>query len=70
MDKKDKEILKLSKLCQHWASHNDSHKENFLKWRNIVESKGLSKVVENLDKAIEMMDKCNEYLLLANKELE
>ncbi len=70
MDKKDKEILKLSKLCQHWASHNDSHKENFLKWRNIVESKGLNKVVENLDKAIEMMDKCNEYLLLANKELE
>lgn len=66
----DKEILKLSKLCQHWANHNDSHKESFLKWRDIAESKGLSKIVENLDKAIEMMDKCNEYLLSAHEELK
>ncbi|MFX0186247.1 MAG: hypothetical protein ACFE8A_00775 [Candidatus Hodarchaeota archaeon] len=66
----DKKILKLSKLCSYWASHNNSHKENFLKWRNIAETKGLNNVVENLDKAIEMMEKCNEYLLLARKELE
>ncbi len=70
MDKQDKEILKLSKLCQHWADHNDSHKENFLKWRNIAKEKGLESVKGNLDKAIEMLDKCNEFLLLANKELE
>ena len=70
MDKQDKEILKLSKLCQHWADHNDSHKENFLKWRNIDKEKGLESVKGNLDKAIEMLDKCNEFLLLANKELE
>lgn len=70
MDKKDKDILKLSKLCQHWANHNDSHKENFLKWRNVAEAKGLKNVVENLDKAIEMMEKCSEYLLDAQKELE
>ena len=66
----DKEILKISKLCQHWASHNDTHKENFLKWRNIAETKGLAKVVENLDKAIEMMEMCNEYLISAKNELE
>ena len=66
----DKEILKLSKLCQHWADHNESHKENFLKWRNIADSKGLKKVVEKLERAIEMMDKCNEYLISAQKELE
>ena len=70
MEKKDKEILKLSKLCLHWANHNESHKENFLKWRHIADSKGLINVAENLDKAIEMMDKCNEYLLSVNKELE
>lgn len=70
MEKKDKDILKLSKLCLHWASHNESHKENFLKWRNIAEIKGLNSVVENLDKAIEMMDKCSEYLLSVNKELD
>ncbi|MFX0034776.1 MAG: hypothetical protein ACFE9I_03940 [Candidatus Hermodarchaeota archaeon] len=70
MDKQDKDLLKLSKLCVHWADHNDSHKENFLKWRNIAEEKGIETVVMNLDKAIEMLDKCNEFLLRANKELE
>jgi len=70
LDKTNKDILKLSKLCQHWANHNDSHKENFLKWRNIADKKGLNIVVEKLDKAIEMMEKCNKYLLSAQKELE
>jgi hypothetical protein len=70
MDKQDKEILKLSKLCKHWADHNDSHKESFLKWRNIAREKGLEAVVTNLDNAIDMLDKCNKFLLKANKELE
>jgi len=70
LDKKDKDLLKLSKLCEHWANHNESHKENFLKWRNIAEEKGLYTVVENLDKAIQMMDKCSESLLLITEELE
>ena len=70
METKDKDLLKLSKLCLHWVDHNSSHNENFLKWRNIADSKGLENVVGNLDKAIEMMDKCNEYLLSVNKELE
>ena len=70
MDKQDKEILKLSKLCKHWADHNDSHKESFLKWRNVAEEKGLESVAGKLENAIEMLDKCNEFLLAANKELE
>ncbi len=70
LSKQDREILKLSKLCQHWADHNDTHKENFLKWRNIAKVKGLESVVKNLNKAIEMMDKCNEYLRSTSKYLE
>jgi hypothetical protein len=66
----DKQLLKLSKLCEHWANHNDSHKENFLKWRDIAKEKGLDSVVEKLNKAIEMMDKCSENLLSINKELK
>ncbi len=69
MEKLDKDILKLSKLCKHWADHNDSHKESFLKWRDIAKSKGLESVVENLNKAIEMIDKCSEYLLTAHEKL-
>jgi len=70
LNKQDKDVLKLSKLCKHWADHNDSHKESFLKWRDIARDKGLDLVAENLTNAIEMLDKCNEYLLSAHKELE
>ncbi len=70
MSRQDKEILKLSKLCQHWANHNESHKASFLKWRNIALEKGLESVVENLENAIEMMDKCNEYLLSTSRDIE
>ncbi len=70
MDKNDKDLLKLSKYCKHWADHNNSHKESYLKWLNIAKEKGLASIVENLNKAIEMLDKCNEYLLSAYQELE
>ncbi len=66
----DKQILKLSKLCEHWANHNDSHIGSFIKWREIAREKNLLTVVEKLDKAIEMMDKSTEFLLSARKELE
>jgi len=65
----DKQILKLSKLCEHWANHNDSHKESFVKWRDIAEEKSLTFVVENFNDAIEMMDKCTKYLLSAKEAL-
>lgn len=70
MTAQDKEIIKLSKLCQHWADHNDTHKASFLKWRNIADDKGLESAVRNLEKAIEMMDKCNEFLLSISRDLE
>ena len=63
----DKQLLKLSKLCEHWANHNESHKESFVKWRAIAKEKNLTSVVENLNNAIEMMDKCTEYLLSAKE---
>jgi nickel/cobalt exporter len=66
----DKELLKLSKLCEHWANHNKSHKENFIKWRDIAEKRGLDSVAEKLNKAVEMMDKCSEYLLAIHEELK
>ena len=65
----DKQILKLSKLCEHWANHNESHKDSFQKWRDIAREMGLDLVVENLDKAIEMMDRSTEYLIAAKNQL-
>jgi hypothetical protein len=69
MEKQDRDILKLSKLCKHWADHNNSHKENFSKWRDIAQNKGLETVADNLNNAIEMLDQCNKYLLAAHNEL-
>jgi predicted phosphohydrolase len=65
----DKELVKLSKLCEHWAEHNISHKESISKWRDIVKEKGLEYIAENLSRAMEMIDKCNEFLITAAKEV-
>ena len=61
----DKKLLKLEKLCEHWADHNISHKDNFEKWKNIAIEFGLDSVANNLENAMAMMDKCNEYLIAA-----
>lgn len=66
----EKQILKLSKLCEHWAAHNDSHRESYIKWRDIAKENGLDSVVEKLNKAIEMMEKSIDFLLSARKDLE
>ncbi|MHA1460582.1 MAG: hypothetical protein ACTSO8_03790 [Promethearchaeota archaeon] len=65
----EKQVLKLFKLCEHWAAHNDSHKESYIKWKAIAKEKGLNSVAEKLGKAIEMMDKSTEYLLSAKEDL-
>ncbi len=67
----DKQTLKLSKLCEHWANHNDSHKDSFIKWRNIARDKlNLFTVAEKLGKAIEMMDECTAFLISAREDIE
>ncbi len=66
----DKEVVKLSKYLKHWAEHNESHKQDFLKWLEIARSKGLISIVDNLEKAIQMMDKCTQHLLAAYDDFE
>ena len=66
----DKQQLKLKKMCQHWADHNISHKESFEKWRKIAQEMNLTEVAENLNKAMEMMDKCNEFLYAARDNIK
>jgi hypothetical protein len=66
----DKKLLKLEKLCEHWANHNISHKENFEKWKDIAIELGYDSVAENLELAMKMMDKCNEYLIAAKEDLK
>ncbi|MFX1275998.1 MAG: hypothetical protein ACFFBP_16130 [Promethearchaeota archaeon] len=70
MEKKTKDILKLQKLLEHWAKHNDSHKDSYLKWRDIAQNYGLDTVVDKLSKAIELMDESTKYLLKAHEDLK
>ncbi|TFF99403.1 MAG: hypothetical protein EU541_04990 [Promethearchaeota archaeon] len=65
-----KNVKKLTKLLEHWAEHNDSHRESFEKWKDIASEEGLDAVVENLAKAIEMIDKSSDYLRKAHETLE
>ena len=66
----DKKLLKLEKLCEHWANHNISHKENFEKWKSIAIELGYDAVASNLENAMAMMDKCNEFLIEARDGLK
>jgi hypothetical protein len=65
-----KDKKKLKKLLEHWAEHNDGHKESFEKWKNISSKMGFENVATKLGKAMEMLDKCNEFLLSAREELD
>lgn len=66
----DKQKLKLMKLCEHWAKHNDSHVENFTKWCEIAKEMQLHSVAEDLTNAIVAMNKSTEFLISAKEKLE
>ena len=66
----NRKISKLKKLLEHWAEHNDSHKESFVKWREIAKEEDLISIVEKLDKAIEKIDECSEFLRNAHQEIQ
>ncbi|MHA1804497.1 MAG: hypothetical protein ACTSU4_08170 [Promethearchaeota archaeon] len=70
MNGKEKELLKLKKLLKHWAEHNDSHVESFIKWRDIAKSHGLEFIAERLNRAIEQMKLCNNHLIAAHDALD
>ncbi|MBY8981548.1 MAG: hypothetical protein KGD57_01250 [Candidatus Lokiarchaeota archaeon] len=65
----NREIDKLKKLLEHWATHNNSHKESYQKWKKIAQEIGLQSVVDSLEKAIEMLDKSTDFLNKAYDEL-
>ena len=66
----DKQKLKLMKMCEHWAEHNDSHVESFRKWHDIAKDMQLDAVAEDLNNAIAAMNKSTESLIAAKQKLE
>ena len=66
----DKQKLKLMKLCEHWADHNDSHIESFKRWYEVAKELQLDSVADDLMNAINAMNKSTEFLISAKQKLE
>jgi hypothetical protein len=66
----DKQRLKLMKLCEHWADHNNSHVESFKKWHKIAKEMQLNEVADDLMNAIDAMNKSTDFLISAKQKLE
>jgi len=66
----DKDLRKLRKLCDQWVEQNRSHKEDYVKWREIIRVKHMPPLVNELLSLIEMTDKCNEIIMNATKLLD
>jgi hypothetical protein len=64
------ERLKLKKLIEHWAEHNDEHRARFEESAVKAEEMGLSAVVDNLKKAVERATEVSMYLRRALEEFK
>ena len=62
-ENKDEKTLNI--LLVHWVNHNQSHEEGFQEW---VE-KGKTETAQCIEKAIEYMNKANEMLVEAKKNM-
>ena len=56
------EDLRLRKLIEHWAEHNDEHKIRFQESSAEALEKGLRRVAENLEAAAEKAAEVSELL--------
>ena len=66
----DEEKLRMVKLIDHWALHNDEHGRRFAETAAEAERMGLGVVAEELRRAAGESEKVSRYLLKALKHLE
>lgn len=66
-ESKDEKTLKI--LLVHWVNHNESHEEGFKEW--VVKARNIGKdgTADSIEKAIEYLQKANEMLLEAKKQM-
>ena len=64
------ERLRLKKLLEHWAEHNDEHRARFEESAGKAEEMGLGTVVDNLKKAAERAMEVSMYLRRALEEFK
>lgn len=64
---KDEKILKI--LLSHQVNYNETHEEGFREWVDKARTIGKNETANNIEKAIEYMEKANKMLLEAKKNL-
>lgn len=67
VENKDEKTLNI--LLVHWVNHNQSHEEGFQEWVEKAKAIGKTETAECIEKAIEYMQKANEMLLEAKKNM-
>lgn len=63
IESKDEKTLKI--LLVHWVNHNESHEEGFREWIDKARNMGKDETANNIEKAIEYLQKANEMLIEA-----
>lgn len=66
-ESRDEKTLKI--LLDHWVNHNQSHEEEFREWVYKSRNMAKDKIANNIEKAIEYLQKSNEMLLEAKKHM-
>lgn len=64
------ERMRMAKLIEHWAHHNDEHGVRFAETAAEAERMGLGVVAEELRRAADESEKVSGHLLKALKHLE
>ena len=66
-ENKDEKTLNI--LLVHWVHHNESHEEGFREWVDKARNMGKDETANNIEKAIEYLQKANEMLIEAKKHM-
>ena len=66
---KNKDEKTLNILLVHWVNHNQSHEEGFQEWVEKAKAMGKTETAQCIEKAIEYMNKANEMLVEAKKNM-
>lgn len=67
VENKDEKTLNI--LLVHWVNHNQSHEESFQEWVEKAKAMGKTETATCIEKAIEYMNKANEMLMEAKKNM-
>ncbi len=59
----------LSVLLVHWINHNQTHGKDFLEWVEKAKEIGKEETAKSIEKAVEYMEKANEMLMEAKKNM-